>query len=265
MLDLLVFVHGIIFRLFLCHFSFIFNLFLLEIFGYAGWTKPSPFRDTIELGLETESVEPTVTLIAEKELIVVDRIVGTTDFTGHVLYPLEPLLWSILLGDQPQIFLAVMTPTQASGEGSRVHIELIVETELLSYLDISRGENSHTYFPEYIPLLGLTVGIAGVVNEPGHITLIGRVNYLVPSQFHHVCTGGFTVRIQSLNSLLRIKTQHFPNVLDNELTLLNSFTGNQSKTLASHGLGKHTRIIMKLEISVLTCYRAWAGVFLTFG
>lgn len=119
------------------------------------------------------------TLAYHQRFLIYDVLFAVTALGGAHLSQV------IVRGSQhPQVAFAFAGTAVALSEGSLEEIELVVECELLVLADVLQSENTHAYLSKDIPLLGLAIWLARVIDQAGHIAHEGWINYLVVCCLH---------------------------------------------------------------------------------
>lgn len=131
-------------------------------------------------------MEAFVALITDDELDIVIIEVFLADFAGHILQSFVPLLRSDVSWPQAEVTFAAFGPAETFGQRSAVNIELVIEVELLVLLDVLQREDADADLSQHVPFLGDAVGLAGVVDEPGQVALVGRVDDFSLGGLHEV-------------------------------------------------------------------------------
>ncbi len=104
-------------------------------------------------------------------------------------------------------------------------------------MDIFKGENPDPDFPQNIPFLSDTIGLAGVVDEPGDVTSFRGVYDLFTAQLHQICTNIFTILNHLLSTVLASNIKNLSDILDYIGALRNKFRGRQTPSLRTRFKG----------------------------
>ena len=67
-----------------------------------------------------------------------------------------------------------------------VSIDIVVEDELFSSLDISLGKDAHAQLIANHPFVDVAIGITGVVAEPTKVAAFGGIDELASTERHEV-------------------------------------------------------------------------------
>ena len=88
---------------------------------------------------------------------------------------------------------AVPRPAKASLMNLRHIFKLVVKGQLLSWLNILQCEDPNSGLTVHGPFLGLTVRVAGVIDEPRRTPLIRSVNNALVVEGQEVKVGGLVL------------------------------------------------------------------------
>jgi hypothetical protein len=91
-------------------------------------------------------METQIALITYDELNIVVIVVCFADLAGHILEAFVPFLWCDIHWAETQVTFASFGSAQAFRQRRVEHIELIVESQLVVFFDVSERKNTDANF-----------------------------------------------------------------------------------------------------------------------
>jgi hypothetical protein len=141
---------------------------------------------------------------------------------------------------------------------------LVVEGELLVLLDIFHSENADADLTEHIPLLGHTIGVAGVVDKSCDVAIKGRIYDFIVHRFHQVGASRILVQLDAFLPKLWIDWEYFSDILHYEWALFDEFAGKQPPALVFCLYRVDIGILVKLEPPILAIRSARTSPWTAF-
>mmetsp|Transcript_4418 Transcript_4418/g.13395 ORF Transcript_4418/g.13395 Transcript_4418/m.13395 type:complete len:377 (-) Transcript_4418:146-1276(-) len=146
-----------------------------------------------------------------------------------------------------------------------VALEVVVEGQLCVGVHVPERKDADAELPAHLPLLGLAVRVARVVQEPGQVAPPGCVDHLAVRDGHEVEVPLSLLPVLHLPPVVLLFVDHLAHVLDDELALLQRLAGHQSEALQVLWFHQtHFSVFPVLEPTVLALVptRAILGVTL---
>ena len=171
---------------------------------------------------------------------------------GFILSHLFSLLFNLRDNSFPQESNAIFSSTETFSIRSLKCIHIIIKGELFTFFYISKCKNTNASLPPDIPFFSLTIGITAMVNEPGHISDIGRVNNLILSDFHQICHIGSFVSLPSGLSNCTIQAIHLSHILKYKLSFFNLLSCRQPPAFVGSSYRKCLHILLSLKPTIST-------------
>lgn len=129
---------------------------------------------------------------------------------------------------------------------------MIVKSQFLVFADVLPREDADHCLLEDGPLTRDAIRVTGVVDEAGHVPVVGRVDNLAVVRAHHIRASGVFVHFLSLFTELRIYIEDFANVLHHEGAFGDSFASSETPALLRGLDGVDVSVLVQLKSAVLT-------------
>lgn len=129
-------------------------------------------------------------------------------------------------------------------------IELVVEGQLLIFLDIFQGKNANADLVQDRPFSCLAIWVATVVDKSGDVSGVGGVDDLVVFDSHQIGARRIFVTLKTLLTNVWINIKDFTNILHNKWVLGDIFSGSNTPTFKLRFNWINESILKSLEVTI---------------
>lgn len=131
-------------------------------------------------------------------------------------------------------------------------------------MDVLQCEDADADLSQHVPFLGDAVGLARVVDEPGQVAFVGRVDDFSLGGLHEIGAGGLAELFDPRLAEFRVGGEDLPDVLHDERSSRDRLSSAKPPPLPARRHRIHIGILMLLKLAIGAEFTAIAGVIVAF-